>query len=36
VTFDRVRDLPGVVSAAMVNRVPLAGNDQVMALTFEA
>ncbi len=33
--IDRVRDLPGVVSAAMVNRVPLAGNDQVMALRFE-
>jgi putative ABC transport system permease protein len=32
---DRVRELPGVVSAAMVNRVPLAGNDFVMALTFE-
>jgi len=33
--IDRVRDLPGVVSAAMVNRVPLAGNDLSMALTFD-
>ena len=33
--IDRVRALPGVMSAAMVNRVPLAGNDMVMALTFE-
>ena len=33
--IDRVRDLPGVVSAAMVNRVPLAGNDLAIALTFE-
>jgi len=32
---DRVRTLPGVVSAAMVNRVPLTGNDLAMALTFE-
>jgi putative ABC transport system permease protein len=32
---DRVRGLPGVVSAAMVNRVPLAGNDFAIALTFE-
>jgi len=33
--IDRVGALPGVVSAAMVNRVPLAGNDYAMALTFE-
>jgi putative ABC transport system permease protein len=33
--IDRVRGLPGVVSAAMVNRVPLSGNDLVMALAFE-
>ena len=33
--IEHVRDLPGVVSAAMVNRVPLAGNDLTMALTFE-
>jgi len=33
--IDRVRSLPGVVSAAMVNRVPLAGNDFVMAVTFD-
>ncbi len=32
---DRVRAVPGVVSAGMVNRVPLAGNDLAMALTFE-
>ena len=30
---DRVAALPGVVSAAMVNRLPLAGND--LALAFE-
>jgi putative ABC transport system permease protein len=34
--INRVRGLPGVVSAAMVNRVPLAGNDLAMALTFES
>jgi putative ABC transport system permease protein len=32
---DRVAALPGVISAAMVNRVPLTGNDQVMEFEFE-
>jgi putative ABC transport system permease protein len=32
---DRVAALPGVVSAGMVNRLPLAGNDLAMAFEFE-
>jgi putative ABC transport system permease protein len=32
---DRVAALPGVISAGMVNRLPLAGNDLAMAFEFE-
>ena len=32
---DRVAALPGVVSAGMVNRLPLAGNNLVLAIEFE-
>jgi putative ABC transport system permease protein len=32
---DQVAAIPGVVSSAMVNRVPLSGNNQVMAFEFE-
>jgi putative ABC transport system permease protein len=31
---DRVAALPGVISAGMVNRLPLAGNDLAMAFEF--
>ena len=33
---DRVVALPGVISAGMVNRLPLAGNDLAMAFEFES
>jgi putative ABC transport system permease protein len=32
---ERVTSIPGVVSAGMVNRLPLSGNNQVMAFEFE-
>jgi putative ABC transport system permease protein len=32
---DHVGAIPGVISAAMVNRVPLTANNQVMAVEFE-
>ncbi len=32
---DRVAELPGVISAGMVNRLPLAGNNLVLAFEFE-
>ena len=32
---DRVAVLPGVISAGMVNRLPLGGNDQRLAFEFE-
>ncbi len=32
---ERVAALPGVVSAGMVNRLPLSGNDMVMTFEFE-
>jgi putative ABC transport system permease protein len=33
--MDRVRTLPGVVSVAMVNRLPLAGGNQTGSVDFE-
>jgi putative ABC transport system permease protein len=33
--IDRVAAIPGVVSAGMVNRLPLSGNNQVMTFAFD-
>ena len=33
---DRARQVPGVISAGMVNRLPLAGGAQVLILDFDA
>lgn len=32
---DRIRSVPGVIEAGMVNRLPLSGNEQTGALQFE-